>query len=190
MQRIGIIVLLFFMVAVAAYGQEPGQFYLLAGGQFSYHTRATADLGIVFAMKEAIDSIDTRCGFIGKPLYDFVNSQSGRSGRCGIIIEAGLGHGGARYSAGVWAIDDSSFATGDTGSGFDVRFVMNRTFSSPRGATPNSKYIGFEAGMRIAYIFRISAGVSRRISGPSGPHGTLITWSAGAQIPIPLFKIR
>jgi hypothetical protein len=162
MQRIGIIALLYFSAATAAHAQEPRQFYLLVGGQFGPPTRTTADLGIIFAAKDK--SPEARFGF---------------------LAEGGLGQGGARYSAGVWAIEKA-----DEGIGMDVRVVMNHTFASPHAAAPGSKYVGFEAGMTFAYIFRISAGVERRVGGPSGPHGTIYTVSGGVQVPVPLFRIR
>ena len=166
MQRIGMIMLLVFSAATAAQAQEPGQFYLLAGAQYGAPTRATADLGIMFATKENADC-PSDCA------------------RHGFLAEGGLGQGGTRYSAGAWAITDAG------GFGMDARAVMNHTFSFPRRATPGANYIGVEAGLMIAYVFRISAGVAHRVSGPSGPRGgTIFTMSGGVEIPLPLFKIR
>ena len=207
MRRIGINVLLFFSAVTAASAQEPGQFYLLVGGQIDKLTRGdgrledekisalahvmTGNLGIIFATKEPAQSSDAQCGFLAKPLHDAVLHLSGSGvARCGFLVEGALGQGGARYSVGVWAIDNTSFYQGEVGGGLDMRVVMNHTFSSPRHATPNSNYVGFEAGLLFGYIFRISAGVSHRISGPSGPHATIFTWSGGVQIPVPLIKIH
>jgi hypothetical protein len=207
MQRIKIIVLLFFSAATVVCAQEPGQFYLQVGGQIDKLTRGdgqledqkigalarvmTADLGIIFAVKEPAQSGDARCGFLAKPIHDAVLHLSGSGvARCGFLVEGALGQGGARYSAGVWAIDNTSFYEGEVGGGLDVRVVMNHTFSSPRHATPDSNYVGFEAGLRFGYIFRASAGVAHRVSGPPGRQGTIFTWSGGVQIPVPLFKIR
>jgi hypothetical protein len=49
MRRGGIIMLLFLSAAIAA-AQEPGEFFLLVGAQYGMPTRATANLGIMFAM--------------------------------------------------------------------------------------------------------------------------------------------
>jgi len=76
------------------------------------------------------------------------------------------------------------------GFGMDARRRNEHTFSFPRRATPGANYIGVEAGLMIAYVFRISAGVAHRVSGPSGPRGgTILTMSGGARS-LPLFKIR
>jgi hypothetical protein len=85
----------------------------------------------------------------------------------------------------MWAITKAY-----EGIGMDVRVVATHTFASPHAAAPGSKYVGFEAGMTFAYIFRFSAGVERQIGGPSGPHGTIYTVSGGVQVPVPLFSIR
>jgi hypothetical protein len=165
MRRIGIIALLFFSTATAAQAQEPGRFFLLAGAQYDAPSRTTADLGIMFALKDAVPSAS-----------DYTLA--------GFLAEAGLGQGGARYSAGAWAITEE-------GLGMDVRAVMNHTFSSPRRATPGAKYVGVEAGMTFGYIFRVSAGVAHRVGGPPAPRGsTIFTVGGGVQILVPLFKIK
>jgi hypothetical protein len=42
-----------------------------------------------------------------------------------------------------------------------------------------------EAGLSIAYV-RVSAGVARRLSGPSAPDATIATWTTGVQFPFGL----
>jgi hypothetical protein len=164
MRRIGIIVILFFSAATMAYAQENRHFYLLAGAQFGIPTHATADLGIMFPIKEN--------GYRGNEYY----------WGWGFLGEGGLGHGGARYSTGAWATVE--FVR------MDLRVIMNHTFASPIRATPGSKYVGFEAGLAMFDYFRVSGGAEHRVSGPSGPQGTIFTVGCGVEIPLPLFKIR
>jgi hypothetical protein len=92
----------------------------------------------------------------------------------GWSVEAGVGQGGARFSAG-----HSSFLEY---VGIDLRGVLTRTFKSPRGATPSSTYAGVEGGLTIAYV-RVTAGVAHRLGGLGGK-ATIFTWSGGVQIPI------
>jgi hypothetical protein len=189
MRRIGIIVLLFFSAAAAADAQESDRFSLLTGAQYGSPARAAADLGIMFTTKE---SKGWRCGFLAEGAEIVLGRMTGLQStdmQCGFLVEGGLGQGGARYSAGVMALDNTSIVDGG-GWGIDARVVMNHTFASPRRATPDSKYVGVEAGLTIMNIFRLSAGVSHRVAGPSGPHGTIFMWDGGVQIRVPLLKIR
>jgi hypothetical protein len=177
----------------AAYAQDQDHFYLLPGIQSGKPMRGTVNLGIMFATKEEPPRGHAeRCGFlaaVAEIIPGGITGSQSTDMRCGFLAEGSLGHGGARYSAGLWAIDRDSVVEGG-GWGLDVRAVMNHTFAAPRGAAPNSNYIGGEAGLIIWRIFRISAGVEHRISGPDGPFGTIFTWSYGVQIPVQLFKIR
>lgn len=95
--------------------------------------------------------------------------------RDGFIVDAAAGRGGARVGFGR--------ATFIEYVGLDARAVAARTFDSPNGASARSTYAGLEAGLTLAYV-RVSAGVSRRLSGPAGPRATIFTWTAGLQYPI------
>jgi hypothetical protein len=92
----------------------------------------------------------------------------------GWLVEAGIGQGGARISAGHAGFLEYF--------GLDVRGVLTRTFASPRKATPRATYAGVEGGMTIAYV-RLAAGFAHRLTG-SGERATIFTWSGAVQIPI------
>ena len=100
--------------------------------------------------------------------------ERGTSRRQGVIVEGSGGQGGVRVSAGLARFVEAF--------GLDGRLVVNRTWSSPLGASPDSTYGGLEAGLSIAYV-RLSVGVSHRVSGASGPDGTILTWGAAFQLP-------
>ena len=67
--------------------------------------------------------------------------------------------------------------------GPDILVSATRTWSAPRGAAPNSTYLGVEAGYQILFV-RSSLGVSRRVDGPAGPSRTIFTWNVGVRIAI------
>ena len=93
----------------------------------------------------------------------------------GWIAEAGAGQGGFRASFGRASFLEYF--------GLDARAVVTRTFASPRGAAAESTYAGAEVGMHIAYV-HASIGVLGRVSGPDGAHGTIRSWTLGAQWPL------
>ena len=100
--------------------------------------------------------------------------ERGTMTRQGVIVEGSGGQGGLRASVGLARFIEVS--------GLDARIVIDRTWSSPRDASPDSTYGGIEAGLSIAYV-RVSVGVAHRISGPSGPDTTILTWGAAFQLP-------
>ena len=67
--------------------------------------------------------------------------------------------------------------------GLDTRVFVGRTWGEPLNASPDSTYAGVEGGVTVAYV-RVALGVAQRLSGPSGKHGTVITWSAGLHVPL------
>jgi hypothetical protein len=93
----------------------------------------------------------------------------------GVMLEGSAGQSGARASGGVFTFEEYF--------GLDARAVLQRTWGDPLRASTDSTYLGVEGGVSIAYV-RVSAGVARRISGPSGAHATILMWSAGIQFPI------
>lgn len=93
----------------------------------------------------------------------------------GLIVEGSAGQGGVRGSFGRASYIEYM--------GLDLRGVFQRTGSSPRGASARASYVGAEAGLTIAYV-RLSIGVGQRVAGPDGEHRTILTWTAGIQIPI------
>lgn len=94
--------------------------------------------------------------------------------RDGYIFEARAGIGGGRIAAGRAGYLEYL--------GLDARLFLARTWNVPLNASKDSTYAGVEGGVSIAY-FRASLGVAQRLSGPSGPYGTVLTWSFGLQVP-------
>jgi hypothetical protein len=52
--------------------------------------------------------------------------------------------------------------------------VVIRTWADPIWATSGSTYVGAEAGLTFMFV-RVAAGVSHRVAGLDGPHGTVFT---------------
>lgn len=94
--------------------------------------------------------------------------------RSGFIVEGSVGQGGVRGSFGPAGILEYLM--------MDARFVVCRTWNSPRDASPDSTYGGVEGGLTIAYV-RVSAGVGRRLAGPTGPDATQVSWGVGFHYP-------
>ena len=65
--------------------------------------------------------------------------------------------------------------------GPEASITVSRTFSSPRGSTGQSTYVGLEVGYQS--LGRISIGVAHQVDGPSDRRDTILTWSVGVQIP-------
>ena len=99
------------------------------------------------------------------------------SGRDGWIVEARAGQSGGRLAFGRAGYLEYL--------GLDARAFVGRTWRDPLNASPDSTYVGAEGGLSIAYV-RVAVGVAQRVAGPSGSKGTVLTWSAGLQLP--LFK--
>ena len=80
----------------------------------------------------------------------------------------------------------------------DVLLTATRTRDHPRGAFPESTYVGIEAGIalvtplneyvshRFAVMLKPSVGFAHRLDGPAGLKRTMFTWSVGAHIPTEL----
>ena len=76
---------------------------------------------------------------------------------------------------------------GNNGWALDLRAVITRTWDNPRGASPNSTYVGGEVGWLGQVGFwgdsRLSVGYAKRVSGPSPGDGHILTWGVGFEIP-------
>jgi len=106
----------------------------------------------------------------------------------GIELQGSAGQGGGRVAAGpFWA--------GIPWLWTDVLLTATRTRDDPRGAFPESTYVGIEAGIalvtplneyvshRFAVMFKPSVGFAHRLDGPAGLKRTMFTWSVGAYVP-------
>jgi hypothetical protein len=112
-------------------------------------------------------------------------------GARGIELQASGGDGGWRVAAGPF------FAAFPLWT-LDVLLTVTRTTADPRGALPESTYVGVEAGMwayvwtfeskscfgncrHVLLMFKPSIGFAHRVDGPAGLKRTMFTWSTGAQ---------
>lgn len=93
----------------------------------------------------------------------------------GWMADGGGGQAGARASFGRAAVLEYLET--------DLRAVVYRTWGSPRAAASHATYAGVEGGLSLAYA-RFSAGIAQRVAGTSGDRGTIVTWSAGVQVPV------
>jgi hypothetical protein len=107
-------------------------------------------------------------------LIPFGDNRSAARGQ-GLMVEGSAGQSGMRGSIGPLFFHEYF--------GLDARAVVQRTWGDPLNASTDSTYLGVEGGMSIAYV-RVSIGVAQRLAGPEGPHATILTWSAGVQVPI------
>jgi hypothetical protein len=89
-------------------------------------------------------------------------------------VEASLGTGGRRLSLGVGRRVKAKGQPVLFGQ--DVFVSWMRTASSPRKASPDSTYIGIEAGVTILAM-RVSAGLGHRRG--DGSKATVFLWSIG-----------
>lgn len=94
-------------------------------------------------------------------------------------VEATAGVNGARIALGLGGV--AKPPSGAVMFAQDLLVGVTRTWTSPRGATPDSTYVGVEGGMAFLQM-RVSAGVAHRVAGPRGPNGTIFTWGVGVQL--------
>jgi len=140
-----------------------GRPVVLAGGGYAAPTEVFGSAGVLIARPEP-----------------FEPGASPDSSRAGLVVAGRAGTGGFGIAAGVAALaHEGPLLT----TGFDALFTVTRTTHAPRSASPDSTYVGGEAGLVIMSV-RLSAGAAHRTSGPSGPNATIFTWSVGVQIPL------
>ena len=133
----------------------------LVGARFDAPARAVVSGGLLFQ----VGKLTT-----GSDFGDSVVAHRG------LEVEASAGLGAWRLAAGYARRVKSR--NGPVLFGEDLLASVTRTRDEPRGATPDSTYVGVEAGLTLIAI-RFSAGVAHRVSGPSGPHRTMFIWSVG-----------
>ena len=111
---------------------------------------------------------------VGAALF-FSHGDVGNSdGGSGLIVGGSVGAGGTQ----VWA---GKALLGNMGN-VDVRAMVTRTWDNPRGASPNSTYVGGEVGWGLGV--RLSVGYAKRIKGPATDDGHIVTWGVGLEIPV------
>jgi hypothetical protein len=162
-------------------------------------TTAPARVALVVAILACASSAEADPVFLFGANYGAPTKMSGTAGvliplgrqepssvqpsitRTGAIVEGAFGRGGQRIAAG-WSArmtEGSLLLT----YGLDFCGTVTRTSGTPRGASADSTYAGFVAGFNVSAA-RMTAGVEHRVSGPSGPHATIFTWTLGVQVPI------
>jgi hypothetical protein len=112
-------------------------------------------------------------------------------GARGVALQASGGDGGWRVAAGPFLANLPLWTA-------DVLMTVTRTTADARGASPESTYVGVEAGVRafvwsfgskscfancrhVVLMFKPSIGVAHRVDGPGGQNRTMFTWSTGAE---------
>jgi hypothetical protein len=113
--------------------------------------------------------------------------EDGLCGGQGIELQASSALGGWRLGGGPVLVAYPFW--------FDVLLTVTHTSATPRGATPDSNYIGVEGGYsfpvfaaRKRYIsLRPAIGVAHRVDGPAGPNQTTFNWSVGVHYVWPKF---
>jgi hypothetical protein len=129
--------------------------------------------------------------FVAGALYDATTRTTGEGG---VLVPLELGWDEDMVFRECWCLEatgglgpgGSRFAVGPSFRvlwrpilplGRDALLTMVRTSDSPRGATPQSTYVGGEAGL-LYLSARIGLGIAHRVSGP-GPRDTVFTWNVG-----------
>ena len=134
----------------------------LAGFRSDKPLRETGSAGILIPVWD-LDYGDPGCGV---PAYR------------GLLVEASAGMGGRRVAVGLARRIKAHGQPALFGE--DVLVSMVQTTTAPRGASPDSTYLGVEAGLMFVAI-RFSVGVAHRL-GSEGPNATIFIWSIGPQI--------
>lgn len=120
-----------------------------------------------------------RAGFL-IPLSDLEYGDPGCSVPAyrGLLVEAALGVGGRRVSAGFARLVKQNGQPSLFGQ--DVVVSLVRTGESPRRAAAHSTYVSAEAGLTIIGV-RFGVGMARRLTSAESAT-TILIWSAGARL--------
>jgi hypothetical protein len=94
---------------------------------------------------------------------------------CGCLsVTAGLGPGGQRLAIGpVYQLLYPPLLT----VGLDAQATVLHTSNAPRGARPDTTYVGVEGGFTFCSV-RVGVGFAHPVSGPE-PHRNVVTWNVG-----------
>jgi hypothetical protein len=120
---------------------------------------------------------------VGAFLFFDPDDVQNRNGGHRIIVGGNVGSNGMQ----AWGGKPLDLPGGGNNGALDLRAVITRTWDNPRGASPNSTYVGGEVGwLGLVGFFgasRLSVGYAKRVSGPSPGDGHLLTWGVGYEIP-------
>jgi hypothetical protein len=129
------------------------------GGSYDARSRATVEGGLLIPLSFGMDA-------------DAV------LGECGCLsVTAGLGPGGQRLAIG--AVYQLLFPP-LLAAGLDAVATVLHTSNAPRGARPDTTYVGAEGGFTY-WGARVGVGFAHPVSGP-GPHRNVVTWNVGYRI--------
>jgi hypothetical protein len=146
--------------AALAQADEPGPRPLFViGASYDARSRATVEGGLLipFSLELDADAVLGECGCL--------------------TVTGGLGPGGQRLAIGPAY---HLFYAPMLFAGVDAVATVLHTSNAPRGAKPDTTYIGAETGFTFWGV-RAAVGFAHPVSGP-GPHHTVVTWNVGFRI--------
>jgi hypothetical protein len=127
----------------------------------------------------------------GAELFLPVQKWHCEDGLCGgqaVEVQASAAMGGWRLAGGPAMVAYPLW--------FDALLTWTQTSATPRGASPDSKYVGVEGGFafpvssirhkRYLHV-RSAIGVAHRVDGAAGPDQTTFNWSIGVHYVWPKF---
>ena len=146
-------------LAQAAESQKGQRPLFVIGASYDARSRATVEGGILIPLSLGLDA-------------DAV------LGECGCLsVTAGLGRGGQRLAMGaVYQLVYPPVLV----AGLDAVATVLHTSNAPRGARPDTTYVGAEGGFTYWGV-RAGVGFAHPVSGP-GPHRNVVTWSLGYRL--------
>lgn len=156
-------------VPAPALAQEPGHAETAAAQNHRDSSFKLLELGVYYGTPERLSG-----SISGVLFYGETNPKNPNTPKKALSIRAAAGQGG--FSVGIGHRAPRYFSFGP-----EALMTVTRTFSSPRGGTGQSTYVGLEAG--YVSLGRVSIGVARQVDGPSDRRDTILTWSVGVQFP-------
>jgi hypothetical protein len=155
-------------VPAPALAQDPGQAQTAAAKNFRKPFKLL-ELGAYYGAPERLAGSISGVFFYGE-----INPKNPNTPKKALTLRAAAGQGGVSVAIGHRAPRYFSF-------GPEALMTVTRTFSSPRGGTGQSTYVGVEVG--YVTLGRASIGVARQVDGPSDRRDTILTFSVGVQFP-------
>jgi len=137
-------------------GQRP---LFVIGASYDARSRATVEGGLLMPLSFGMDpdAVLWECGCLS--------------------VTAGLGPGGQRLAIGaVYQLLYPPLLV----AGLDAVATVLHTSNAPRGARPDTTYVGAEGGFTY-WGARVGVGFAHPVSGPR-PHRNVVTWNVGYRI--------
>jgi hypothetical protein len=156
-------------IPAPAPAQEPAQPKTAAAQKHPDSSFELLELGLYYGAPERLAGSISGVFFYGE-----VNPKNPNTPKKALTLRGAAGQGG--FSVGIGHRAPLYFSFGP-----EALLTVTRTFSSPRGSTGQSTYVGVEVG--YVSLGRVSLGVARQVDGPSDRRDTIFTWSVGVQFP-------